>query len=305
MAGVISLRSISVSDNFLDEMDKLIGNYCQSIQGEKSAGTVRCYAQDIQSFFRWYAARYPQTAALELVAPGDIAEWRDTLVAGGKKPATVKRALAAVKVFFAWLVERGELQLSPANKVKPLTEAAVPAPNWLGRSEKWRLTRALEEHGSERDRAACALMLWCGLRVAELAALKVEDVELRERSGWVTVRQGKGGKFRRVPIPLKAREWLRPWVMGQTGRWLFPGENTGSAVDVRTVRRWVEKWRWWARLERLFPHMLRHTYCHDVLVGGQDLATVARLAGHSTVEVTRRYVEPSADELAAAVEGLE
>jgi site-specific recombinase XerD len=137
------------------------------------------------------------------------------------------------------------------------------------------LIRAVERHGPARDIAMVSLMLNTGLRVAELAALRWTDLEVRDRSGKLTVRRGKGRKQRTIPLNVEARNALIE-LRDNRERW---GQSKGIAV-------------------------LRHTWCKNLADDGVRLEVIAALAGHESLETTRRYVEPGHDDLAAAVERI-
>ncbi|WP_033377109.1 tyrosine-type recombinase/integrase [Desulfurispora thermophila] len=275
--------------------------------GNKSLYTITGYKRDMKAFISWHVTKHGTVCDIAAVAPMDIVDYRQTLIARGKKPSTVNRALAAIKAFFAWAVRAGHIKYNPAEDIRPVPVAGVAAPGWLSRAEQHRLVRTVQERGLSRDLAIIALMLFAGLRVGEVVALRTEDIEIRERSGWVTVREGKGGKYRRVPLNKTARELISPYWSEKKSGWLFSsprcGKETGQKpLTTRAVHMMLNKYGYMARIPNLHPHMLRHSFCKNLLDAGEDLATVARLAGHSTLEVTRRYVEPSAEDLAAAVE---
>ncbi|SGO71543.1 phage integrase family protein [Mycobacterium tuberculosis] len=154
----------------------------------------------------------------------------------------------------------------------------------------------MERTGKRRDIAIVYLLVYSGLRVSELVNLNREDVEIRERSGSLTVRKGKGNVSRKVPLPVEARL--------QLSRYLETRDDDSSAlflsnyqrrISVRSVQRILAKFG-------IHPHQLRHTYCRELVGAGVDIASVAELAGHVDINVTRRYAKPSAEELEKAIE---
>lgn len=160
---------------------------------------------------------------------------------------------------------------------------------------------------SKRNAVILALMAKAGLRVGEVVALELGDIELGARSGWVTVRMGKGNKTRRVPLSsgvcraLRAYLAVRP-VSGASVLFLSRGGNPLSARD---VRRLVTRLARRAGIEgRVTPHVLRHTFATRVLEMGADLATVAAILGHESVATTSRYLHPSEARLVEVVERL-
>jgi integrase/recombinase XerD len=139
-------------------------------------------------------------------------------------------------------------------------------------------------------------LLYTGLRVSELVALNREDLTIRERSGSLVVRNGKGNVARKVP--------LSPEVRLQVGRYLETRSDADPAVflsnfrqriSVRAVQHMAAKYG-------IHPHQLRHTFCRELVNAKVDLPTVADLAGHADINVTRRYAAPSEKELEEAIE---
>ncbi len=147
---------------------------------------------------------------------------------------------------------------------------------------------------------------YTGLRVGELVALTMDDLEISERKGGLTVRSGKGGKFREVPLNVEARRALsdyldvRPSIASDL---VFVGQRGPLTEDA--VRKIVAKYANRAGLEGVTPHTLRHSFGKAALDAGVDLVTVAALLGHERLETTAIYTQPSQQDLVAAVEKLE
>ena len=163
-----------------------------------------------------------------------------------------------------------------------------------------------ERGGSARDIAAVQLMLQCGLRVAELCALVWADVVISDRRGTLTVRSGKGGKRRTVPMNADARAavialgHLRE-VEGADA--VFAGQR--GPLTVRGVQKTLEKYSHGkSGTDGVSPHDLRHSFCKNLVDAGVGLPEVAALAGHESLETTRRYTEPSLKDLERAVDRL-
>lgn len=270
---------------------------------ERSDNTVRCYKADVAGFAAWYEATMgaPLTSLLDITAV-ELREWKREMIGRGMKPATVNRRLSAVQSFERWAAEAGKIPGAPERPTSCRQER--PGPRWLDRRERLAFLRAVER-GSPRDRAIAAVFLNTGLRVAEMAALLWADVTISERKGAVVVRSGKGAKRREVPLNDEARKALLSiGYAAQAGKstpiWL----GTRGPLTVEGLQRVVEIFGAGAKIERLSCHVLRHTFCHDLLASGVGLEKVASLAGHDSIETTRRYVEPSAADLQDAVDQL-
>lgn len=186
-------------------------------------------------------------------------------------------------------------------------KASVPprqAPRALDEVDVRRLLRAAERRGNVRDRAVLAVLLGTGLRLSEVAALDVEDLALSARKGLLTVRNGKGGRSRVVPLNSQVREALQQWLDAHPTRSgaLFTGplrrRLTSRAVDLVLRRIAVEAG------VTASAHVLRHTAATRLVRDGVDLVLVAEVLGHASLETTRRYSLPTAEDRAAALERL-
>lgn len=140
-----------------------------------------------------------------------------------------------------------------------------------------------------RDRVVVTLAYATGLRVAELASLKVDDID--EARKLLHVHAGKGRKDRLVPLPDSLLKMLAEHVAAQKkGEWLFRGESEGRHVDARTLQRVVKEAAVAAGItKKVTPHVLRHCCATHLLEAGVDLRIVQSLLGHNSAATTLRY----------------
>lgn len=273
---------------------------------EKDASpfTVRAYLSDLKKFIKWYRDTVGELPEVGVVGPLDIAEFKRHLQNRKQKPATINRALRSLKTFFKWAVEKGRIDRNPAGDIKPVSEVKN-APRALGRKEQQALMRAVRKSGRERDIAIITLLLHTGLRVSELCALNIDDVTIKERSGHIIVRSGKGNKYREVPLNLTARRALSEWldIRGNGPGPLFPGKKNRH-MTVRNVEYMISKYAYEARLESVTPHVLRHTFCKSLVDAGESLDRVAVLAGHADLNTTAKYTRPTRKDLQDSVDRL-
>lgn len=267
----------------------------------RAPNTIARYARVLENF----SARGDDT-----LTPTDVREWREELHRAGYAPAAINAYLAALRSYGAWLVASGQMHANPAAQVRLQKEQAL-APRWLSPKEQAALTRAMEKmivqsqwntteaRAALRNRAMLWLMLYCGLRVSELCALTVSDVSLRDKSGSLTVRDGKGGKRRVVPVPMPARMAVRDWLEDREAE-----DEKLFGVTPRMTQKIVEQCARRAEVD-CTPHTLRHTYAHNLRVAEVSLDKIATLLGHSRLSTTMRYTLPSERELAEAVSVLE
>ena len=165
------------------------------------------------------------------------------------------------------------------------------------------MLRAAEARGEPRDRAVVALMALAGLRLAEVAGLDVDDVAVSARRGMVTVRHGKGDIGRSVPLGNEARSLIAAWLQVRphvSSQALIVGAG-GSRLTPRGLDRVVRRIGAAAGLT-LSPHVLRHTFVTRLVRSGKDVVLVAELAGHRSLETTRRYALPTEADRAEAIE---
>lgn len=133
------------------------------------------------------------------------------------------------------------------------------------------------------------------MRLSEVAALRVDNVVVKPRSGRVLVRKGKGRKSRRVQLNADVRKALQSWldVRPETkSRALFLSQK-GGRLRARSISGRVSVLGEKAGLDDLTPHMLRHSLAKNMVDQGISLDRVAKALGHSNLDTTKRYTTPS------------
>ncbi len=219
------------------------------------------------------------------------------------KPSTRNRRLAALRAFFRFRVRGGERVADPTEGLPgPKSSVRLPSPLSAGDCETLVET---EETGraprlATRDRALFELLYGTGLRVGELASMRVRDWDAHRRELRVL---GKGGKERIVPVPAKAREALEAWLAlrereGLLGQPLFTNARGGALSD-RGVRVILRRRMLVAGIARpASPHTLRHSYATHLLDADVDLRAIQELLGHERLSTTQAYTHVSAERLA-------
>ena len=281
-----------------------------------SERTVRAYSQDLRSFEKWFFQVNRQALAPELITGVDLRAYRTySLETEQVSPSTWNRRRAALRSLCSWGQDAGMLPYDPFQGVEAAEEVQLP-PRWLTRSEYARVMRAVEllVNGAKtlmqirqavRDQAMLSLMVYAGLREGELVALDFSDVEISERKGRVTVRLGKGGKRRQVPLSSEARRALARWIdLGVVQEGAFFVSKSGERLTTRSVERAIKRIGVLAGVETLSPHVLRHTCAKRMLDAGVPLTVVSRILGHARLETTARYVQPGWEDYEVAVERI-
>jgi site-specific recombinase XerD len=285
------------SDQFLEELRRQ----------QLSAYTIENYASDLRVFSRFFQGSTGEEFQAARITPTDIRDFKSRLVTVEQRsPATVNRRIYALRKFFLWAIAAGLAKEDPTAAVKGVQSTPL-APRSLPKKEVDRLLRAAERDENKRNLAILQVLRHTGIRIGELAALRLSDVETSERKGRVIIRSGKGSRHRVVPLNADARKAIndyldvRPKVSDDH---LFISQR-GQGLKEQAVELMVAKYAQAAGLDNVTPHQLRHSFGKHALDAGLDLVTVSKLLGHTRLDTTARYTTPSEQDLEKAVEKLE
>jgi integrase/recombinase XerC len=271
-----------------------------------SQHTVRAYRSDLEQFIRYVEQTMDHTAEIENLDVPMIRAYVASLF-GVNDATTICRKLSAIRSLCRFLVRRGILSDDPARLVS-LPKRSQVLPKFLDVDEAFRLVRLPDTDRplGARDWLLTELLYGSGLRVSELCALNVSDLDLETQL--VRIRSGKGAKERLVPLSgpaiSAARHYLelRPRLRSSRGGPADPSalllNCRGGRLSTRSVARIV------SRLGRdaearvtLSPHVLRHSCATHLLDGGADLRTIQEILGHASLQTTQRYTHLSVDHL--------
>lgn len=279
--------------------------YLRSERG-RSEHTTRAYLGDVRSLLAFLETECGVTG-LDEVSLRDLRSWLAHLADSGAARATIARRSAAARTFLGWAARTGRIPTDPSVRlVAPKRQQHLPGV--LKQQEASALLDVAAVAADDddpihlRDRAALELLYASGIRVGELSALDIDDVDLA--AGVVRV-MGKGAKERTVPFGGPARAALQDWLArgrplvatAQSGPAVFLGRR-GRRVDPRQVRTAVHR-----LLEHvpdapdLGPHGLRHSAATHLLEGGADLRLVQEMLGHASLATTQIYTHVSVDRL--------
>ncbi len=286
------------------ELDEYLG-YLET-ERNMSPETVRAYRGDLLGFIQ-----FCQRAGV--TRPEDVdhrllRRYLSNLQTRGYSRATVARRSSAVRSFFRFLLQRGNLVSDPAAALSPpRKDRRLPRVLRLEEVDDCEARQRLRIYTTSlRDMALVELLYSTGMRVGELANLDVEDLDT-DRGEVIVL--GKGRKERIIPVHDAALQLLAGYIEkerpilaangagGGDGNPLFLSVRGGRLSD-RGVRRVVE--RFFRGLEggkRVSPHTLRHTFATHMLQGGADLRTVQELLGHVDLSTTQIYTHLDKDQL--------
>ena len=273
-------------------------------QRRASAQTLRAYASDLGQFRKSLAARHgddlPGPEGIDALA---VRGFVAGLHRAGVAKSSIARKLSAVRSFLAHAVRTGEIDSSPAEGI-PTPRLPKHLPKNLTVDETFALLDGIEDDdlAGLRDRAALEFLYATGLRVGELVALDLDDVDL---SGGLVRAFGKGNKERVVPFGGQAKVTLARWLSasealrrpGRDAEALFLNLR-GTRLTDRSVRRILDRrLREAAIAAHMSPHALRHTFATHMLGAGADLRAIQELLGHASLSTTQRYTHVAVEAL--------
>jgi len=279
-----------------------------AVERGRSANTLAAYRRDLRAYQRWLRSRQ---VAFGQVCEADVAEYVAHLRSEGRAPATIARALVAVRGLHRFLVDEGRAALDPTGDVgtPPVPQGL---PKALAEEDVTRLLDAVvgDDATALRDRAILEMLYGTGMRISELVGLSLGDLAIEDG---VIRAFGKGAKERVVPLGRCAREALEGWMAGGRGsmvpaRWARRSDSEAVFLNARGGRlsrqgAWGVARRYGDKVglgERLSPHVLRHSCATHMLDHGADIRVVQELLGHASIATTQVYTRVSTERLRVA-----
>ena len=269
--------------------------FCDHLALERglSPRTVDSYRRDVERLVEFLTARGVRRPAD--AGAGELREFVYALKDRGLQPASIRRTLSAVRTYFGYLLGEGVVVADPTERVD-LPRPWRRLPGVLTRAEVERILEAPDpaDRLYWRDRALLEFAYASGVRVSELTALKLRQLDLREGHALVV---GKGAKERIVPVGRAAvqaltvylRE-LRPTLTRAVANGAVFLNAQGSPLTRMGVWKILRKHVRRAGVRRrVTPHTLRHSFATHLLEGGADLAAVQELLGHADIATTQIY----------------
>lgn len=299
--------SAAASARLPEDLDQVLVDFRRHLEAERghSTHTVRAYLADVAGLLAEVAGT--GATGLDGLDLPLLRSWLARMAAAGLARSTLARRASAARSFTSWAVRTGRLESDPALRLRaPHPDRHLPT---VLRAEQ--AARLLDlatvraddgEPAHLRDRAALELLYGCGIRVAELVGLDVDDVDLDRRTVRVL---GKGARERVVPFGVPAERAVRSWLARGRPRLATAASGPALLLGVRGSR-------WGTRqvrdvVHRLLaelgdgtdagPHALRHSAATHLLDGGADLRAVQELLGHASLATTQVYTHVSVERL--------
>lgn len=246
------------------------------------ARTWRDYLYDLRQFAAAVGDRPPAAVTFR-----EIDLFVASQAAQGYKPCTINRRLATITSFYVYLSDENPDLVCPVLPRRHCLREQQRLPRPVQEAELARFFAVID---NARDRAMFVLMLRCGLRISEVASLRLSDLyldELRPR----LVAHGKGSKERSVYLSAQAHQALRSYLTerSRTASDFVFLSYLGEGMSTTAIHKRLVRYRRLAQVN-LTAHRLRHSFANDLLSAEVPVTTIQKLLGHAWLETTQIYV---------------
>lgn len=306
-----------VGRNWLDQFKAYLEvDHRKITHRQLSDSSIKTAIQRVREFALWYEAEFKQAFnPAELVNYHFIAFRKHSLDQAKVKARTWNSRYWTLGIFCTWidapeLLEgvTGKKHDQLSEKYRSLTKKERHDLHVTCQKDIRGYATQFDYYCAVRDYAIITIMLEGGLRVAECAALDVDDIVISDRTGYALVRDGKGEKERRAPLPggdeYFVRSALKAWLevrgnASTSALWL--GKET-NRLSARSIERIVKAVSSRIGSPDITPHCLRYEFAKNLQRKGMDIIDISRLLGHTSIEITKRYLRSSMEDLLSAME---
>ncbi|PPR15087.1 MAG: Tyrosine recombinase XerD [Proteobacteria bacterium] len=251
--------------------------------------TITVYENALESFVEF------QNNIID-VTDSDIESYIEFMSKKGLQASTQNHHLSTLKMFYSFLIQKKIIEENPLNLID-LPKKIKRLPKAISEDEMKRLLQSCEGNESEdiRLRAMFYLLYATGIRVSELANLKISDIQDAENDGFIRV-LGKGSKFRIVPIGETAKKYVKDYIQKarfefnpKGGEYLFPSPKYKNKPLTR--QRVFQLLKEVSEPLGIYisPHGVRHSFATHLLENDANLRTVQKMLGHADLTTTEIY----------------
>ncbi len=195
----------------MDSGPEILQDFAQSLVS-RDPKTVKAYLSALRGFIQWLS-RQPggNPFSPEIITETAVSSYLNYLKDEGRAPRTRSQALTALRRFCRWAIGKGYMTHNPANQISSPTVVNT-APRELTTEQRYVLKNRVEAERSPRLSAIFALGYWAGLRISEVAQLRLEQCHVNQRSGQITILDSKGGKTRTIDLHNEVRRALYKYL---------------------------------------------------------------------------------------------
>jgi len=256
-----------------------------------TADTQRDYIRGVSTLAD-FLGRSPATATAE-----DLRRFQLHLSEQRNRPPTINNTVSALRFFFKVTVDRPEVTRLLTTVAQPRKMPVILTPE--------EVIRFLEAAPGPKYKAAFAVAYGAGLRVSEVASLKISDIDSERMM--IRVEHGKGGKDRHAMLSPQLLDLLRNWYrLARPRGWLFPGQDPTNPISTRQLTRACHAAADMAGInKRVTPHTLRHSFATHLLEQDIDIRVIQVLLGHAKLETTALYTHVAATTIRAVISPLD
>lgn len=298
----MSLCGFCVTIAMAETLSQSVDDFLDYLANQRrlSAHTVTNYRRDLKQLTEF--CQQQDLSDWARVKTKDLRQFAAFLHRKGLSGRTIQRMLSAIRAFYQFLIRQGLAESNPAQAVQaPKSEKRLPSTLDVDQMNALLDYTVADTFVSTRDRAIMELFYSSGLRLAELAALDLRDIDFGDRLVHVT---GKGNKDRVCPVGTQAMKALQIWLekRDQTGFFDQPAvfiTQQGRRLGVRSIQKRLSFWgKKHGISDHVHPHRLRHAFASHMLESSGDLRAVQELLGHADISTTQIYTHVDFQHLA-------
>lgn len=244
-----------------------------------SYNTTQSYIKDISAFATW-ANQHKEDARWSTIERADIDAYIKTQYDAGKKPSTTNRQLAAISSLYRYFQRQG-LEVSNPCKYESRRKIGASIPNTISVNE----INCAYKNSRGVAKLMLGLLATTGIRIQEMLDLKWEDVNFEENSLKI---RGKGSKERIVytteEVLSDAKQALKYAI--PTNKMLWYNQRNARTIIWEALKPYC-------KAKQLSPHAIRHTYATELAKRGENVTTISKILGHTSIKTTQKYIDMS------------